>query len=551
MALRRKSAVLIALLLVLSLIAAACGGDDDDGGGGVEGAEGEGSELEPVEGGTIIMGAEQEPAGSLNVDLACCTLFWGVVLTDRTLLDSYKTLPDFTYAPELLEGEAEVTEDPFSITYTIKEEAQWSDGTPVSADDYIFTFETTMDPKNDMATRAGYDQIEDFEKIDEKTIKFNFKEPYAGWKDALFNPVYPAHALEGENFNKVWVNGIDNPKTGEPLGNGPFLISEYNKGADLTWVPNENWWGEGPYLDEVVWRFIPETPSEIQALRGGEVDAIYPQPQLELAQLQNEPGIEIQSTAGTTWEHIDFQYDNPLLAEDYVRQAIGYGIDREALVQQLFKDIKPDLTVLNNLIYMSNASEYEEHFDMYAYDPEKSTQLLEDNGCTKSGQYYECNGETLSFGFKSTAGNALRELAFQVIQEQLKQVGIELKSEFGDAAVVFGNQGLAGGKYDIFMFAWVGNPDPSGSVEIHKCEGTQNFQNYCNEEVTDLLEQSDTAIDPAERADFLNQADELMAEDLPILPLYQKPTFFAYNTKLQNAIDNATQSGPGWNAEQW
>jgi peptide/nickel transport system substrate-binding protein len=101
------------------------------------------------------------------------------------------------------------------------------------------------------------------------------------------------------------------------------------------------------------------------------------------------------------------------------------------------------------------------------------------------------------------------------------------------------------------LFAWVGNPDPSGSVEIHKCEGTQNFQAYCNEEVTDLLEESNTTVDPADRAAVMNEADSLMAEDLPILPMYQKPTFFAFNNELQNAIDNATQQGPTWNAQDW
>jgi peptide/nickel transport system substrate-binding protein len=556
MALRRRSSLLIALLLALSLVAAACGGSGDGEGDGVGGAEGGQSELEPVEGGTLTFGAEQEPSEGLNGDLACCTLFWQQVIFNRVLLGVYTPNPEFEYEPsEILAGEAEVTEDPFSITYNINPDAQWSDGTPITSDDFVFTVETTLDPKNDMASRAGYDQIDvdATEVIDEKTVKFSFKEPYAGWKDSLFTPLYPKHALEGEDFNKVWNKEIVNPKTGEPIASGPFQFDSYNKGSDLTIVRNDNWYGEHPaYLDEIVFQFIPETTSEIQALRGGEVDAIYPQPQLELVELQQEPNLEIQSGAGTTWEHIDFQYGNPLLKEDYVRQAIAQGIDRQAIIDQLFADINPDLEPLNNLIFLNNFPDYEDHFGEYGGNPEEATALLEDNGCTKGDDgIYECNGERLSFGFKSTAGNALRELSFEIVQEQLKEVGIELKSEFGDAAVVFGNQGLAGGKYDLFLFAWVGNPDPSGSVEIHKCKGTQNFQSYCNEEVTALLEESDVTVDPVERARLMNEADALMAEDIPILPMYQKPTFFAYDKTLQNAIDNATQDGPTWNAEEW
>jgi len=556
MVLRRRSALLIALLLTLSLIAAACGGSDDGDGEGV-GGEGAGeSELEPVEGGTLTFGAEQEPAEGLNGDLACCTLFWQEVIFNRVLAKAYEPNPEFVYEPSpMLAGEAEVQEDPFQLTYNINPDAVWNDGTPITSEDFMFTIETTLDEKNDMASRAGYDQIdvENVEMPDDQTIVIPFNEPYAGWKDALFTPVYPAHALEGENFNRVWTNEIVNPKTGEMIASGPFQMESYNKGSNLTLVRNEEWYGDHlAYLDEIVFQFIPDTSAEIQAVRGGEVDAIYPQPQLELVDLTTEEGINIESGAGTTWEHVDFQYGNPLLEKDYVRKAIAHGIDRQAIIDQLFADINPDLEPLNNMIFLNNFPDYEDHFGTYGGNPEEATALLEENGCTRQGDGpYECDGEPLSFGFKSTAGNALRELTFEIVQEQLREIGIEIESEFGDAAVVFGNQGLAGGKYDLFLFAWVGNPDPSGSVEIHKCEGTQNFQNYCNEEVTDLLEQSDSTVDPAERAALMNEADALMAEDLPILPMYQKPTFFAYTDRLQNAIDNATQQGPTWNAEDW
>ena len=558
MALRRRSALLIALLLTLSLIAAACGGSDDGDGEGV-GGEGAGeSELEPVEGGTLTFGAEQEPAEGLNGDLACCTLFWQTVIFNRVLINAYEPNPEFEYEfTELLDGEVEVQEaDPFQLTYNINPDAVWNDGTPISSEDFMFTIETVLDEKNDMASRAGYEviDVENVEMPDEKTIVIPFTEPYAGWKDALFAPLLPAHALEGENYNKVWTNEIVNPKTGEPIASGPFQFESYNKGSNLTIVRNEEWYGDHlAYLDEIVFQFIPDTSAEIQAVRGGEVDAIYPQPQLELVDLTTEEGITIESGAGTTWEHVDFQYGNELLAEDYVRQAIAHGIDRQAIIDQLFADINPDLELLNNLIFMSNAPEYEEHFQDYGGNPEEAIALLEENGCTREGEdgIFECDGQPLSFGFLSTAGNALRELTFEIVQEQLREVGIELTPEFKDAAVAFGNQGLAGGKYDLMLFAWVGNPDPQGSVEIHRCEGTQNFQAYCNEEVTDLLDESNVTVDPAERAALLNEADSLMAEDLPILPMYQKPTFFAFTDRLQNAIDNATQQGPTWNAEDW
>ena len=538
--------VLLSLLTAFALTVAACAPQESsDGGGGSSSAEGE-----PQQGGTVVFGAEQEPAGSLNSDLAASSLFWGAMIMSQVIEGAYEVQPDFTYEPNLIDGEAEVDEGPpFTVTYNILEEAQWSDGTPVTADDFEFTLDTILDPKVDIATTDGYDLITKTEIVDDKTITFTFKEPFAPYKE-IFNHIYPKHAIEGEDFNKVWTNCICD-KQGEPIGTGPFLITDYKKGSELTTSRNEEYWGEHKaYLDEVVWRFTTDTNTEIQSLRGEEVDLIYPQPQLELTALEEVPGVEIISGFGATWEHVDFQQKNPLLAERFVRQAISYGIDRDAIVERLLQKINPDSEVLQNLIYVANQDEYEPHFQTYDFDPDKATQLLEDNGCTEgSGGIYECNGEPLSFGFKSTSGNALRELTFEVIQQQLKEVGIEVNSEFGEADIVFTD--LAERKYDIFMFAWVGSADPFSGNTIWECGGDQNYQGSCEPEATKLLKQTTSILDPAERADVYNQADAIMAEDVPVLPLYQKPTYLAYFDKLHNIEDNATNEGPFFNSEDW
>ena len=546
---RSKWFVLIALMLAFAVLGAACASQDTKDPGATT------DDAEVQEGGTLVVGAEQEPSGGLNIDLVCCTLAWGQWIQGMVFEGVYSVQPDFSYLPNLIEGDPVLTEDPFTLTYTLKEEAAWNDGTPMTAEDLVFTWETTIDPKNQMASTAGYDVIEDAEIIDEKTAKFTFKEPYSAWKDGLFNFVYPKHALEGENFNKIW-NKAWVGGDGEPIASGPFQFESYNEGADLTLVKADSYWGEHPaYLDEVVFRFLPETNTEIQSIRGGEVDMIYPQPQLELVPLTSQPDLEVQTNAGTTWEHIDIQVGengHPALREKFVREALAYAIDRDALVSNLFKDLSPDLAPLSNTMYMTNQAEYTANWDKYAADAAKAEQLLQDGGCEKGADgIYVCNGEKLEFEFTSTTGNALRELAFEVIQEQLKTIGISVKSGFGDAAVVFGNKVLVNGNYDLFMFAWVGNPDPGGSVEIWKCEGSQNFTGYCNEEVSSLLEDSDILLDPVARADAMNQADALMSEDIPTIPLYQKPTFLVFSTKVHNVIDNATQSGFTWNAADW
>lgn len=541
-----KRFVFVALLLAFALIGAACGGGDDTGG-----VTTTTDDAEPEQGGTLIFGAEQEMAVA-NTHTTAGNQFWNTIINGTPILESaYLVTPDLEFVPQLIEGEAEITEDPFTVTYNIKEEAAWSDGTPITSEDFIFHYETYTNPDNDVASRNGYDLITEAEAIDDKTVKFTFSEPFAGYK-LLFSQLLPAHALEGENFNKVWNKRIYNPKNDEPIGSGPFLFEEWNKGSDLTIVRNDNYWGEHPaYLDEIVFRFVTDTNTEIQALKAGEVHAIYPSPQLTLADLDNSPGIATDHDSQVAWQHLDFQFNNEVLAQDFVRQAIAYGVDRQAIVDRLVKPLNPEGEILNNVLYLTTDPNYEAHWDQYTFDPEQAKSILEDNGCTEGNDgIYECDGQRLSFGYVSTSGNELRELMFQIIQQNLKQAGIEVNNKFGEADVVFGKT-LASKKWDMFQFGWVGSPDVTQSNAIFICKGDQNYQDYCNEEVTDLMEQGKTTIDDVERARLYNEADALIAEDVPLLPLWQYPAPYYFSDQVHNLINNPSQYGPTWNAVEW
>jgi peptide/nickel transport system substrate-binding protein len=533
-----RSSVVAALLLALALVGAACAGQGD---GGEEPTAGE-----PQKGGTLTIAAEQFPAdtqcyGALN------NIAWCWYMTNPAIFGAFRQTPEFGFEPELLEGEPEIDEGPpFTVTYRIHPDATWSDGTPVTAQDFEFSWKGVyINPKADVVGRDGYDDIKSAEIIDDKTIKFTFKTAFAPWK-TLFSPIYPKHVLQGENWNKVWDECICDPETGEPIGSGPFLVTEFKENQSLTLERNPNWWGPRPaYLDRVVFRYIPDTNSEIQAIRGGEVDIIYPTWQLPLKGLQNASGLEYQVDSGTFFQHLDLQFKTPPLDKLFVRQAIFYGIDRESIVDKLVRPGQPDAEVLENLIYVANSPYYEPHFDIYGYDPDKATQLLEDNGCKKgSDGIYACDGTKLSFAYKSTADNELRELMFQIIQANLKDIGIEVTNAFGEADVVFTE--LSKKDYEVFQFGWVGSPDPFSGSTIYKCKGDQNYQDYCNRRVDELLERSNTELDPPARAEIWNQVDQLLAEDAVSVPLWQAPQPLIYKDTVHGLEVNATQQGIIW-----
>ena len=137
---------------------------------------------------------------------------------------------------------------PFALTYHIKQEAVWSDGTPVSADDFIFTLDAIRNPANG-TSKTGYEFVTQADRVDAKTVTIRFSQPYPNWK-TLFEFVLPKHVLAGHDLDQVWRDEIADPVTHAPIGSGPFLVSSWTKGQSLTVSRNPRWWGPtGPFLD--------------------------------------------------------------------------------------------------------------------------------------------------------------------------------------------------------------------------------------------------------------------------------------------------------------
>jgi peptide/nickel transport system substrate-binding protein len=561
----------LVLLVALAMVAAACGGagdtpddtatpDTDD-----EATEptdtdtdvDDGDAPETVEGGTIVWGYDQEPQ-ILNPTLSDGNMYATSQIALSTLYPLWIITPEFEYVPSPLLESAEVNDEgeQFSVTYNLTEDSTWSDGTPITAGDVLFTLETCLNEEWTITSRAGCDEVdmeatEEAMDPDSKTIEVIFNEVYAPWQ-TMFSTgdgiILPRHVLEGEDWNTVWNDELT-------VASGPFMFDSWDKGQQLTLVRNDNFFGEQANLERIVFRFLPDSNTQVQQLRGGEIDMFDPQPQIDLVQqVQAIDGVELQTDAGPVWEHIDFQHTRPPLDQQYVRQALSMAIDREAIIEQIIAPVNPDAEPLNSIVYVNNQAEYEDHFgDLVAFDPEGAIAMLEENGCTRGDdQIFECEGERMEFDFTTIAGNERRELTFEIVQAQFSDIGVQLNSALGEAAVVFADDVLAAGNYDMFEFAWVGSPDPAANVELFRCDGMQNYTGHCNPEADELLLETRREVDPDERARIMNEAGQLLANDIPILPLYQLPVVLAFNTNVLTGPQvNTTQWGQVWNIGEW
>ncbi|HEY5891402.1 MAG TPA: peptide ABC transporter substrate-binding protein [Acidimicrobiia bacterium] len=452
--------------------------------------------------------------------------------------------------------------DAFCVKYNIHPDAAWADGEPVIADDFAFTYETIMNDQLDITSREGYIQMSGFEVVDDKTFVAQFSVLYAPWQ-TMFSAILPKHEMEGKPFNSYWDEMIT-------LGSGPFVMSERVPTERIVLQRNENYWASedrasGAPLGDVQTVnivFLEDSQTQVQALKGKEIDMFYPQPQVSLVEeVDGIEGVEWEAGLGPVWEHIDFNHTDPLLSQKFVRQAIVQGIDRDAIVEAVIRPIAADAVALNNSVWLNTSANYEDHMTQYPYDPVAAEAFLTDNGCTKgSDGIYECDGQRLSFNWATTAGNEGRELQFALAQANLAEIGIEVNAAFGPASEVFADEHFYGDStvWQIFNFAWVGSPDPAGGNTLYYCEGdaptgfggSNNLQ-YCNESVDAQIKATDTEVDPAARAALYNAADAEWLEEVPLLPLYQKPTFFAWNAEIVGPKDNATQIGPFWNIAAW
>jgi glutathione transport system substrate-binding protein len=544
---RRRPLHLVVSFLVLALVLAACGG------GGGEGATG-GSTTALEDGGTLAYAADQEPTGfNNNTSKDNGTSVLNVVI--NMFPPVFRLHPDYSVKlnTELMDSADQTSADPQTIVYKIKQEAVWSDGTPVTADDFVYLWKNLNGSikNNDVAATTGYDQIQSVKGSDNgKTVTVVFAEPFSDWK-SLFYGLLPAHYMA--KVPGGWNTGLDKNPDKIPV-NGPFRVASWDQGQSLTLARNDKYFGPKAHLDSVVFRFLPESTTQPAALQNNEVDLIYPQPQLDLvAQVKAMPDVTSELNIGLSFEHLDFNFKNPHLANPAVRKAIATGLNIPEIVNRTVKQFTDEAQPLGNRIWLPGQQSYQDHFGQYGKgDTAAATKLLEDAGYTKGADgVYAKGGSKLSLRISTTAGNQLRETQEQLIQAQMKAIGVDIKIANADSTKLFGDW-LPNGNFDIANFGWVGNPFAiSSSQDIYRTGGGSNYGAYASKKVDQMFAQAVREVDEAKSAELGNQIDQQLTADMATIPLYAKPTYLAVRSTFANVGDNATQEGPFWNSNLW
>ncbi len=560
-------------------------------------------------GGTLIWAHEQEPPdlhlNDPNNGLSITSYLWQVMWDDL-----YGITGDVEFYPELLADEAVVSDNgdgSATVSFRLRDGLTWSDGVPLTSNDVKFTYDIIMedfDPETGGGTylitsRTGYDQITSFDVISDTEFELTFEPFYSGYK-ALFTNVFPAHAFgEGAGAAEVnaaqatWVN-----QDGETLpSSGPMVFESWDQGVAMTFVRNDSYHGSvSPdaqntgvaCVEGVRVNWVTDTDAQVNALKSGEAHIVFTQPQLAFEEIKDDSSFTVAAKPGPIYEHWGMNVNDTHLAKPEVREAIAFALDKAQVVSTLYAPLFGDALApegLGNTYWMANQPTYEDHQGPLGYgqgDIAAAQAALESAGYVlgDDGIYAHPDDGRLSLTVGTTGGNALRELQQQIIQAQMKNAGIEITIDNVPGSSFFTERAFSSPNLlssasrgeegdpdlvDIMQFAWVGGPWPGGQNSAYLSgaviEGddgpvaaTGNPYGFQNAAFDARSTECDSALDDAVAAACYNELDRYVTtleldpeQGLFMLPLTQKPDFFAYSNELLSkgaVAPDANSAGP-------
>jgi peptide/nickel transport system substrate-binding protein len=513
----------------------------------------------------LIFGVRNDAVG-FNTALACCnSLEAGLMGAIESGRGAFLQDNRGVWVKDIV-TEASATRR--TLSYTIRPNAYWYWGgkkVPVTYKDFVYTLRKLDDPSSLVASRLGYGNLDPtrFTHKGLKEVTFFWKTrnctadfpcgAFADWQ-SIFATLYPSAALAGEDFNTIWTNCICG-RDGKPVSDGPFYLSSYTRGQGTTLKANPFFYGKKPGLAEVDMKVFTNTDAEVQALRGGEIDAAAPPFGSNLVPLKNIPGITFTSIPGYYFEHVEFRMakgtSNVLLRAPWMREAIALGIDRQGIIDTLYGELAGTTKPMNNAIYYSTEKGYKPDFARWNYNPAKALAILGKHCTGGPGATWQCSGLPARFRWTWTGGIATRTTIAEIAKAELKSIGIELIEDPLPTDLLFAPTGLPSGNFDAAEFADITTGDPGDWYDSWRCNGPGNLTGYCSSKVSKLMRAGNAELDPAKRAADFQAADKLMADSVPVLPLYQRPIPLIYRSNILGMVANPGIFGPVWNIQDW
>jgi peptide/nickel transport system substrate-binding protein len=416
---------------------------------------------------------------------------------------------------------AERWENPDEKTYIfyLRKGIKFHDGTELTAEDVKYTFESILNPEMNSPKAGAYKKIQSVEMLDPYTIKFSLSEPFSPFLIEMTQQIVPKKATEEQEGKRF---------TTRLIGTGPFKFVEWKQDEQVVFEANPDYFEGTPKVGKIVFKIIPDETVRFFELKQGGVDLVQdavPPDMIPIAE-QTE-GLAVIARESIKIQYLGFNLEDPILKNVKVRQAMAYAIDRQTIIDYL---LNGQASLATGLLSPANWA-YEPEVRTYNYDVEKAKALLDEAG------YPDPDGDGPEPRFKllyKTSTDALRVRIGEVLQDQLKKIGIEIEIQSFEWAKFYDD--IKSGNFQIFTLQWVGITEPDMFYSVfHSSMVPPNGRNrghYVNPRIDKLTEQGRLVLDVQERKKIYSEIQKILAEELPYIYLWYPHNIVVMNKRV-------------------
>jgi peptide/nickel transport system substrate-binding protein len=471
------------------------------------------------------------------------------IFVNRVLFDSL-TRPgkDLNPAPDLAVS-WEASADALSWTFKLRDDAKWSDGQTVTADDVVFTFNDLVLKKELAATGAGnFAAVKGVEAVNPTTVKFNLSRPFSALPSYLaYNAgILPRHAFQGQA--DPWAFNAFNK--GTPVSSGPFKVESYTSGQSVVLARNDAYFGGKPNLDKVVFKVVPDANTQVAQALSGELSIMIMDNKAAVDRVKSATQVRVEPRQLVQYYWLALNQTDPRFQDVRVRQAIDYAIDRQAIITTVEKGFgKP----ANTGIVPAFTGYYDpSHESQYAFSTDKAKQLLSDVGW-KAGPDGILQKDGKPFQFTMDVGQrGVLQPTNELIQQNLKAVGIQadLNSMEWNAYI---QKVVVARDYSATVNWWVYPNDPDVFSYYHSTAAGKGFNipGYKDPKLDELLTRVQTETDLAKRKQAVVELQTFMADNLPYVFLWYPQEIDVINANLQGVPDVNLRDNMHYIREWW
>jgi len=495
-------------------------------------------------------------AGDNPATQAVCSLIWPQV---------FQVAPGQapTLDTDVVQSAEVVSVNPQTVVYQVNPKAQWSDGMPVTAQDFVYDWVSQSGTGTDangspdsVASAAGYDDISSVTgSNDGRTVTVTFQSPYADWM-SLFDDLIPAHVAEKAGWN----SGFDSFNASVLVSGGPWLVQAWTPGRSMVLVRNPRWWGAPAHLDRILLESVPNALSMAGELDSGRAQVVMPGsfgPSFEAA-VSSSATTESTLQLGTTSLQLVFNVRHAPLDNEVVRQGIAHDIDRADLVTTLIQPVDPLVWEDNDHLFANSSPWYSD--DAVGYDQLDLVTGAKDltaGGLTADAEgTWDWHGAPVTLTVAWASDDGWSALVGPAVAAQLVAAGFDVITDPVPSPELMGSV-LPAANFDLALVPLTTGPYPTqlaadfGTSTGSPAGAGQDLSGFDDPKIDALFAQAAQQLAATPDQQLYRQLDSELWTAMPTLPLFAEPQVVAWSASLVHVTDDAGTFGPLWSATSW